>query len=130
MRSSKPFYKKEGQIVLIFRTEFTIDRVSGSDEGAYLGKLYEIVNSIISKENFVKLPITINYNAKTGRNLVSFSWKSVDGVYTEAPKGIFSTGYTANEINDALHIRAVHKALKEVKWLKKKGIADLATVHA
>ncbi len=115
---------------MIFRTEFTIDRVSGNDEGAYLGKLYEIVNSIIAKENIVRLPIAINYNAKTGRNLISFSWKSVEGVYAENPKGIFSTGYTASEINDAMHIRNVHKALKEVKWLKKKGIADLATVHA
>ena len=115
---------------MIFRTEFTIDRVSGSDEGAYLGKLYEIVNSIISKENFVKLPITINYNAKTGRNLIGFSWKSVDGIYTETPKGIFSSGYTAEEFNEAMHIRAVHEALKEVKWLKKKNIKDLATVHS
>ena len=113
---------------MIFRTEFTSDRVSGNDEGADLSKLYEIVNSIITKENFVKLPVTINYNAKTGRNLISFSWKSVEGVYTENPKGIFSTGYTASEINDALHIRAVHKALKEIKCLKKKGIADIATV--
>jgi hypothetical protein len=114
---------------LIFRTEFTIDRVSGNDEGAYLGKLYEIVNSIIAKENIVRLPISINYNAKTGRNLVSFSWKSVAGVYTENPKGIFNTGFTPEEINNALHIRAVHKALREVKWLKKKGIADIATMH-
>lgn len=114
---------------MIFRTEFTIDRVSGNDEGAYLGKLYEIVNSIITKDSFVKLPISINYNAKTGRNLISFSWKSVEGVYTENPKGIFSSGYTASEINDAMHIRAVHKALREVKWLKKKGIADIATMH-
>ena len=114
---------------MIFRTEFTIDRVSGNDEGAYLSKLYEIVNSIISKENLVKIPIAINYNAKTGRNLISFSWKSVKGVYTENPKGIFSTGYAIEEFNDAMHIRAVHKALREVKWLKKKGIADIATMH-
>lgn len=115
---------------MVFRTEFIVDmqRVT-KDEESYMNELYKIISKVVDENHRTNnLAFDVKYNAKTGRNVVAFSWRSLPGVFTESPGGILSTGFTTEEINDRLHIREMHKALKNIKWLKKHNISDISTI--
>lgn len=116
---------------MVYRTEFEIDMQNVTrNEETYMNELYKIISSLVDEQHTVRGKLfEMNYKAKSARNLVSFAWKSLPNVFTENPGGILNTVQSAEDLNEKMHVREMHKALKKVKWLKKHNISNIATAE-